>query len=67
MYINNVYDDTLPNPTVISVGDVLKVYHINNCNGIIAIGAFCTEHLTDSQMRLLCRMFLSPMAKVHVL
>ncbi len=40
--INNiqyvVYDDTLPNPTVINVEDALKLYYINNCNAIIAIG-----------------------------
>ena len=33
-----VYDETLPNPTVINVEDALKVYHANNCNAIIAIG-----------------------------
>ena len=33
-----VYDETLPNPTVINVEDSLKVYHKNNCNAIIAIG-----------------------------
>ncbi len=33
-----VYDDTLPNPTVINVEDALRLYHKNNCNAIIAIG-----------------------------
>lgn len=33
-----VYDDTLPNPTVINVEEALKVYHKNGCNAIIAIG-----------------------------
>ncbi len=33
-----VYDETLPNPTVINVEDALKLYHKNNCNAIIAIG-----------------------------
>ncbi len=33
-----VYDDTLPNPTVINVEDALKLYHTNKCNTIIAIG-----------------------------
>ena len=33
-----VYDDTLPNPTVINVEDALKLYHENKCNAIIAIG-----------------------------
>ncbi len=33
-----VYDDTLPNPTVINVEDALKLYHKNKCNAIIAIG-----------------------------
>lgn len=33
-----VYDDTLPNPTVINVEDALGVYHTNKCNAIIAIG-----------------------------
>ncbi len=33
-----VYDDTLPNPTVINVEDALKLYHANKCNAIIAIG-----------------------------
>lgn len=33
-----VYDNTLPNPTVINVEDALKVYHTNKCNAIIAIG-----------------------------
>ena len=33
-----VYDDTLPNPTVINVEDALKMYHKNSCNAIIAIG-----------------------------
>ena len=33
-----VYEDTLPNPTVINVEDALKLYHKNECNAIIAIG-----------------------------
>ncbi len=33
-----VYDETLPNPTVINVEDALKLYYKNNCNAIIAIG-----------------------------
>lgn len=33
-----VYDDTLPNPTVINVEDALKLYYTNKCNAIIAIG-----------------------------
>ena len=33
-----VYDDTLPNPTVINVEEALKVYYGNSCNAIIAIG-----------------------------
>ncbi len=33
-----VYDETLPNPTVINVEDALKMYHKNNCNAIVAIG-----------------------------
>lgn len=33
-----VYDETLPNPTVINVEDALKLYHNNKCNAIIAIG-----------------------------
>ncbi len=33
-----VYDETLPNPTVINVEDALKMYHKNKCNAIIAIG-----------------------------
>ena len=33
-----VYDDTLPNPSVINVEDALKVYHANKCDAIIAIG-----------------------------
>lgn len=33
-----VYDETLPNPTVINVEDALKLYHANKCNAIIAIG-----------------------------
>ena len=33
-----IYDDTLPNPTVINVEDALKLYHKNKCNAIIAIG-----------------------------
>ncbi len=33
-----VYDETLPNPTVINVEDALKLYHQNKCNAIIAIG-----------------------------
>lgn len=33
-----VYDETLPNPTVINVEDALKLYHKNKCNAIIAIG-----------------------------
>lgn len=33
-----VYDDTLPNPTVINVEDALKAYHKNSCNAIIGIG-----------------------------
>ncbi|MBR5237069.1 MAG: iron-containing alcohol dehydrogenase [Clostridia bacterium] len=33
-----VYDDTLPNPTVINVEDALKLYRANKCNAIIAIG-----------------------------
>jgi len=33
-----VYDETLPNPTVINVEDALKLYHTNRCNTIIAIG-----------------------------
>ncbi|MBR5155948.1 MAG: iron-containing alcohol dehydrogenase [Clostridia bacterium] len=34
----SIYDDTLPNPTVINVEDALDVYHKNKCNAIIAIG-----------------------------
>ncbi len=34
----SIYDDTLPNPTVINVEDALKLYHKNKCNAIIAIG-----------------------------
>ena len=33
-----VYDETLPNPTVINVEDALKLYYQNKCNAIIAIG-----------------------------
>lgn len=33
-----VYDETLPNPTVINVEDALKIYHGNKCNALIAIG-----------------------------
>ena len=33
-----IYADTQPNPTVHNVEDALKVYHSNECNGIIAIG-----------------------------
>lgn len=33
-----VYDETLPNPTVLNVEDALNIYHQNNCNAIIAIG-----------------------------
>lgn len=33
-----IYDETLPNPTVINVEDALKVYHANKCNAIVAIG-----------------------------
>ena len=33
-----IYADTQPNPTVHNVEDALKVYHSNQCNGIIAIG-----------------------------
>ena len=33
-----VYDETLPNPTVINVEEALKQYHENKCNAIIAIG-----------------------------
>ena len=33
-----IYDDTLPNPTVLNVEDALKLYHTNKCNAIIAIG-----------------------------
>ena len=33
-----VYDETLPNPTVINVEDALKLYLKNKCNAIIAIG-----------------------------
>ena len=33
-----VYADTQPNPTVQNVEDALKVYRINQCNAIIAIG-----------------------------
>ena len=33
-----VYDETLPNPTVINVEDALKLYYKNKCNAIIAIG-----------------------------
>ena len=33
-----VYDDTLPNPTVINVEDALKLYKLNKCDAIIAIG-----------------------------
>ena len=33
-----VYDETLPNPTVINVEDALGLYHKNKCNAIIAIG-----------------------------
>ena len=33
-----VYDNTLPNPTVVNVEDALKMYYENSCNAIIAIG-----------------------------
>ena len=33
-----VYDDTLPNPTVINVEDALEIYYKNHCNAIVAIG-----------------------------
>lgn len=33
-----IYDDTLPNPTVINVEDALKLYHKNKCSAIIAVG-----------------------------
>ena len=33
-----VYDETLPNPTVINVEEALEMYHKNKCNAIIAIG-----------------------------
>ncbi len=33
-----IYDETLPNPTVINVEDALSVYYKHNCNTIIAIG-----------------------------
>ncbi len=33
-----VYDDTLPNPTVINVEDALELYLKSKCNAIIAIG-----------------------------
>ena len=34
----SIYDETLPNPTVINVESALKMYHTNKCNAIIAIG-----------------------------
>ena len=34
----SVYDETLPNPTVINVENALKKYHSNKCNAIIAVG-----------------------------
>ena len=33
-----IYDETLPNPTVINVEDALSLYYKHNCNTIIAIG-----------------------------
>ena len=33
-----VYDETLPNPTVINVEDALNLYYKNKCNAIVAIG-----------------------------
>lgn len=33
-----IYDETLPNPTVINVEDALKMYQKNKCDAIIAIG-----------------------------
>ena len=33
-----VYDETLPNPSVINVEDALELYHNNKCNAIVAIG-----------------------------
>ena len=33
-----VYDDTLPNPSIINVEEALKLYNKNKCNAIIAIG-----------------------------
>ena len=34
----SVYDSTMPNPTVNNVEEALRVYHMNNCSGIVAIG-----------------------------
>lgn len=33
-----IYDDTLPNPTVINVEEALKLYNKNKCDCLIAIG-----------------------------
>lgn len=34
----SVYDETLPNPTVINVEDALKIYYENKCDAIVAMG-----------------------------
>lgn len=34
----SVYDKTQPNPTVSNVEDALRLYRVQSCNGLIAIG-----------------------------
>ncbi|MEH7438961.1 iron-containing alcohol dehydrogenase [Neobacillus drentensis] len=33
-----VYDRTVPNPTIDNIEEALKLYHSNNCSGIVAFG-----------------------------
>jgi alcohol dehydrogenase len=33
-----VYDKTVPNPTIDNIEEALKLYHSNNCSGIVAFG-----------------------------
>jgi alcohol dehydrogenase len=33
-----VYDKTVPNPTIENIEDALSIYHMNNCEAIIAFG-----------------------------
>jgi len=33
-----IYDKTIPNPTIDNIEDALKMYHLNQCDGIIAFG-----------------------------